>query len=188
MMRKLRWSMVIVMVSLAILSCSQQGKRNEAQAAVETQGNGGEETMAESPTNDSGKEFAPDFTLNDIGGKPFKLSSLRGKYVMLDFWGSWCIWCVRGFPKMKEYYAKYNDKFEIVGIDCRDSQESWKETVNTQQLPWLHVYMPDDSPLMETYNIQGFPTKVIIAPDGTLVQTFIGESDDFYTTLDNLFQ
>ena len=46
---------------------------------------------------------APDFTLNDINGQPPKLSSLRGKYVILDFWGSWCVWCIKGFPKMKEY-------------------------------------------------------------------------------------
>lgn len=50
---------------------------------------------------------APDFTLNDINGKPFSLSGLRGKYVVIDFWGSWCIWCIKGMPKMKEYYEKY---------------------------------------------------------------------------------
>ncbi len=44
---------------------------------------------------------APDFTLNDINGKPFSLSSLRGKYVVIDFWGSWCIWCIKGMPKIE---------------------------------------------------------------------------------------
>lgn len=47
---------------------------------------------------------APDFTLKDIKGNDFKLSSLRGKIVVLDFWGSWCGWCIKGMPKMKEYY------------------------------------------------------------------------------------
>ena len=60
---------------------------------------------------------APDFTLNDINGKPLSLSSLRGKHVVLDFWGSWCGWCIKGMPQMKEYYAKYKDKLEILGID-----------------------------------------------------------------------
>ena len=49
---------------------------------------------------------APDFTLDDINGKPFTLSSLRGKYVVLDFWGSWCGWCIKGMPDMKKYYEK----------------------------------------------------------------------------------
>ncbi|MBQ6062717.1 MAG: redoxin domain-containing protein [Prevotella sp.] len=187
-MRKSLWSMVLVMSSLLILSCSQQGKGNADQAANEGQGNGTEELAQQEQANDMGKNLAPDFTLKDMDGNPLRLSSLRGKYVVLDFWGSWCVWCIRGIPKMKEYYTKYDGKFEIVGVDCHDSQEDWQETVKAQQMPWLHVYMPDDSPLLQAYQIQGFPTKVIIAPDGTLVQTFIGESDDFYTTLDSLFQ
>ena len=55
-------------------------------------------------------DMAPDFTLNDIDGNPLSLSSLRGKYVVLDFWGSWCVWCIKGMPEMKKYYAKYKDK------------------------------------------------------------------------------
>ena len=57
---------------------------------------------------------APDFTLKDIKGNDFKLSSLRGKIVVLDFWGSWCGWCIKGMPKMKEYYEKYKGKFEFL--------------------------------------------------------------------------
>lgn len=78
---------------------------------------------------------APDFTLDDLKGKPLQLSSLRGKYVVLDFWGSWCIWCIRGIPKMKEYYAKYEGKFEILGVDCNDSPEKWKAAVEEHALP-----------------------------------------------------
>ena len=66
---------------------------------------------------------APDFTLPDIEGKSFTLSSMRGQWVILDFWGSWCGWCIKGIPDMKKYYEKYAGKFEIIGIDCRDTQE-----------------------------------------------------------------
>ena len=68
-------------------------------------------------------DFAPDFELPDLQGNPLKLSSLRGKYVVLDFWGSWCIWCIRGVPRMKEAYSKYKDKMEILGVDCQDTEE-----------------------------------------------------------------
>ena len=131
---------------------------------------------------------APDFTLNDLNGKPLKLSSLRGKYVILDFWGSWCGWCIKGIPQMKEYYTKYAGKFEILGIDCNDTEQKWKDAVAKHELPWLHVYNPKTSSVLTDYGIQGFPTKIIIGPDGKIVKTIVGEDPAFYTLLDELFK
>ena len=131
---------------------------------------------------------APNFTLNDLDGKPLSLASLRGKYVILDFWGSWCIWCIRGIPKMKEYYEKYQGKFEILGIDCNDTDEKWREAVKKHELPWLHVYNPRESSVLKDYGIQGFPTKIIVGPDGKIVKTIVGEDPQFYTLLDELFK
>lgn len=131
---------------------------------------------------------APDFTLNDINGNPFTLSSLRGKYVILDFWGSWCGWCIKGFPEMKQYYQKYKGKFEILGVDCSDTEEAWKKAVNENQLPWLHVFNPQDNKnLQESYGITGYPTKIIVGPDGKIVKTIVGEDPKFYEFLDELF-
>lgn len=130
---------------------------------------------------------APDFTLNNINGKPFKMSSLKGKYVVLDFWGSWCGWCIKGFPKMKEYYQKYKGKFEILGVDCNDTPEKWKAAVKKHELPWLNVYNPRESKVLADYAIQGFPTKIIVGPDGKIVKTIVGEDPAFYTLLDELF-
>lgn len=131
---------------------------------------------------------APDFTLNDINGKPLSLSSLRGKYVVLDFWGSWCVWCIKGFPKMKEYYEKYKGKFEILGIDCNDTEAKWKAAVAKHQLPWLQVYNPKgDNDVTKTFVVSAFPTKILIAPDGKIVKTYIGEDSSFYEFLDKTF-
>ena len=130
---------------------------------------------------------APQFTLNDINGKPLALSSLRGKYVILDFWGSWCVWCIKGFPQMKEYYAKYPGKFEILGVDCNDTEDKWKAAVEKHQLPWLHVYCPKDATVLADYGVTGFPTKIVIGPDGKIVKTIVGEAPEFYTMLDELF-
>ena len=127
---------------------------------------------------------APDFTLKDIHGKDLTLSSLRGKYVVLDFWGSWCGWCIKGMPKMKEYYTKYKGKMEILGIDCNDTEEKWKKAVTEHELPWLHVYNPKQGTIPQTYAIQGFPTKFILSPDGKIAKIFVGESEDFYKYLD----
>lgn len=130
---------------------------------------------------------APDFTLNDINGKPLALSSLRGKYVVLDFWGSWCGWCIKGFPEMKEYYKKYAGKFEILGIDCNDTEDKWKKAVADNELPWLHVYNPRNSDVTTQYAITGFPTKIIIDPEGKIAKTVVGESPEFYKFLDEKF-
>ena len=83
--------------------------------------------------------LAPEFTLKDLDGKNFDLSSLRGKYVVLDFWGSWCGWCIKGIPEMKKAYEKYKGKIEFVGIDCNDTEDKWKKAVAEHQLPWINV-------------------------------------------------
>lgn len=144
--------------------------------------------MAEKRKNVADGMMAPDFTLNDINGKPLALSSLRGKYVILDFWGSWCIWCIRGIPMMKQYYDKYKGKLEILGIDCNDTEDKWKAAVNQYGIPWLHVYNPRTSDLLATYAVQGFPTKIVIDPEGRIARTIVGEDPKFYEYLDGLFK
>jgi len=131
--------------------------------------------------------IAPDFTLNDPTGKPLSLSSLRGKYVVLDFWGTWCGWCIRGIPKMKEYYSKYKNQFEILSIDCNESKEKWLAGLKKYEMPWLHVYNPDNTSVREDYAIRGYPTKIIVGPDGKIVKTVVGEDPSFYQFLDDTF-
>ena len=133
-------------------------------------------------------KMAPDFTLKSIDGSDLSLSSLRGKYVILDFWGSWCIWCIKGFPEMKKYYEKYSERIEILGVDCSDTEDKWKAAVAKHELKWKHVYNPKDSKLLEQYAITGFPTKIIIDPEGKIVKTVVGEDPAFYEYLDELFK
>ena len=135
-------------------------------------------------------QMAPDFTLMDINGKPLALSSLRGKWVIIDFWGSWCGWCIKGMPKMKEYYAKYDGKLEILGVDCNDTVEKWKGAVAKHEIPWLHVYWDKekgDNPV-ELYGVQGFPTKVVVDPQGKVAKIIIGEDPAFYDYLDEVMK
>ena len=147
-----------------------------------------EEAIKENEKNIAEGKPAPDFTLNDINGNPLKLSSLRGKYVVLDFWGSWCGWCIKGVPQMKEYYAKYSSKMEILGIDCGDTDEKWKEAVAKHEMPWKHVYHPENGEVTNLYAIQGFPTKIVIDPQGNIAKVVVGEDPEFYTYLDELFK
>lgn len=183
-MKKIYILMTLFVIALVGCANNDNKTRSEAQEKAETTAI---EELTPAVEEQVTSEVAPDFTLNDINGKPLTLSSLRGKYVILDFWGSWCVWCIRGIPNMKEYYNKYKGKFEILGIDCNDSEQEWKDAVKKHELPWLHVYNTPDSQLLNTYNIEGFPTKIIIDPDGKIVKTIVGEDPEFYTLLDQLF-
>ncbi len=131
----------------------------------------------------SGTIEAPGFTLPDLNGKMVSLSDFRGKWVVLDFWGSWCGWCVKGFPALKDAYKTYGDKIVIIGIDCNESEAEWKAGVKEHQLPWLNVYNGNDQALYQAYNIEGFPTKAIINPEGMLVDLTTGEDPSFFTRL-----
>ena len=105
---------------------------------------------------------------------------------MLDFWGSWCGWCIKGIPDMKACYAKHKDKLEILGIDCNDPVDRWKNAVAKHQLPWLNVRADEGSDIFTKYAIQGFPTKIILSPEGKVVKAFVGEDPQMYKFIDEL--
>ena len=125
----------------------------------------------------------PELGLKDLDGNVLELKSLRGKYVVLDFWGSWCTWCIKGFPKLKEYYAKYKDRLEIVGIDCNDTAEKWAAAVKKHKVPWLHV-RSEDGIIEQKFRVTGYPYKVLISPEGTVLKAYLGETEEFYHYLD----
>ena len=131
---------------------------------------------------------APDFTAQKVDGTNFTLSSLQGKYVVLDFWGSWCKWCIKGFPDMKEAYAKHKAKVEFVGIACRDTEEKWKAATAKYELPWISVLNPAANDLVRVYDVQGFPTKIVIDPQGKIVKIVLGEDPAFYDYLNTILK
>lgn len=131
----------------------------------------------------SGTVTAPGFTLPDLNGRKVSLSDYKGRWVVLDFWGSWCGWCIKGFPALKKAYADYGDKIVIIGIDCNESEAEWRAGVKAHDLPWLQLYNGNESKLYTDYNIEGFPTKVIINPEGKIVDVTTGEDPAFFTRL-----
>ena len=182
-MKKSVLTLTLLLLAVTLMAACA-GKAKPAQATEDTQ------TVEAGVDEAQAEGLAPDFELPNLQGSTTKLSSLRGKYVVLDFWGSWCIWCIRGIPSMKEAYTKYKDKMEILGVDCRDTEDKWKAAVDEHQLPWLQVRCPDEKlqTIADQYGIEGFPTKVVIDPHGKIINTVVGEDPAFYTYLDSLFK
>ena len=133
---------------------------------------------------------APDFTLKNLLGEPVSLTEFQGNWVVLDFWGSWCRYCIQGIPDMKQAYDTYHPKgLEIIGIDCNEPETAWIEALGKYELPWVNVYNPGgrDSAVTQMYQIQGYPTKIIVDPQGYIYATYLGEDPDFYEFLKTLF-
>ena len=156
-MKKIFMTFALLAVTISMMAaCANKSQKAQTNETVTAQ------TTAAEADDD---EMAPNFELPDLQGNPRKLSSLRGKYVIIDFWGSWCVWCIRGFPAMKDVYAKYKDDLEILGVDCQDSERKWRTAV-------------------EQY--EGFPTKAVVSPEGKLLKVVVGEDPEFYTYIDDL--
>ena len=118
---------------------------------------------------------APDFTLNDPEGKPVTLSSLRGQYVIVDFWASWCKPCRAGMPAMKELYKKYHKKgLEIIGVSDDTSHDAWKQAIAQDQTPWIHVV--DEFPIENRparvgllYGVHYIPSYFLLDKEGKVI-------------------
>ncbi len=117
-------------------------------------------------------EIAPDIDLPQTDGSNLKLSSLRGKYVLIDFWASWCGPCRAEFPNVKRVYEKYKEKgFEIYGVSLDRDKPSWTNSINSLGLPWKHV-----SDLkywgcapVKVYKVSGIPFTVLLDKEGRVI-------------------
>ena len=133
-----------------------------------------------------------DFTLFDTNGNPFTLSSLRGKWVVLDFWATWCGPCIASMPHLKEYYQKYAGKFEVVGVVNDSEEAAWEKMVKDMELPWINVINPkgvaEEKDLTNVYDIKGFPTYIILNKEGKIHKEYLGAQPDFYKELDAILK
>ena len=136
----------------------------------------------------SGAE-APDFTLPTPDGGSLAFSSLQdGKYVLLDFWGSWCPNCIEGLPRMQQLYARYGSRLEILGIDCDETAAQWRAALTRYDMPWKHVINDGGVDVSALYGVGGYPTKILVNPAGRIERVFIGEGGALYRYMDELFR
>lgn len=132
------------------------------------------------------------FASKELRGEPLSLADYKGKYVLVDFWASWCVPCRKGNPHLKQLYAKYKDKgFEIIGISDDDGNpEAWQKAVDKDGIGvWKHVLRGlkrVDGPAMydrtnsiaDKYGIHSLPTKILIDPNGIIIGRYGGGGED----------
>lgn len=110
-----------------------------------------------------------DFVLLGPDGKKVSTKSLRGKYVLLDFWASWCTPCVAEFPHLKELYNKYKDKnFEILSVSIDKNNQAWLNGLQKQALPWVQA-IDDKTSQATNFAVSGVPAKFLIDPKGSII-------------------
>lgn len=123
--------------------------------------------------NTSGTLPSPEIALNNPDGVELKLSSLKGKYVLIDFWASWCGPCRRESPNVVKLYNKYKDRgFTIYSVSLDDNMEAWKTAIKADGLVWPnHVsdLLKWNSPLPQLYGFTGIPHTVLLNREGNVI-------------------
>ena len=120
-----------------------------------------------------GKQVA-NFVLPNPKGADVNFADLKGKYVLIDFWASWCVPCRRSFPHMREVYKKYkSDKFEIYSVSIDEDKSAWLKAVKEENNPWLQS-LDTKNISQKGFAVTGVPSTFLIDPQGKIIAKEVG--------------
>ena len=115
---------------------------------------------------------APDVVAKDVKGESFRLDGLRGKYVLMDFWATWCAPCVAELPRLQAAHAAYKDRgFEVVGVSLDETKGAVTDFVKARAIPWRQIHNAScEADLVEAFGVGTIPATFLIDPKGTIVR------------------
>jgi thiol-disulfide isomerase/thioredoxin len=130
----------------------------------------------------------PDIVAKLLSGDEFSLKNYQGKYVALDFWGSWCTPCLAEIQSLKSLQARYSESLIIVGIACHDNLDKLLKTIDENKISWPQIMEGNEreTKYSHLFGVKSFPTKILIDKEGIVVKTYFGMDESFYTDIEKL--
>ncbi len=118
---------------------------------------------------DVGRPILEIASSNTLDSKKFSTDVWKGKFYLIDFWGSWCGPCIADFPDLKKLKMQFPNQLEVLGI-AQDKDEAWKKAIEAHGLNWTHILNgTQNDDFVSRLNVIGFPTKILVDPNGTIV-------------------
>ncbi len=116
-------------------------------------------------------DVAPDFEIKTVDGRPLKLADFRGKYVLLDFWATWCGPCIVELPQMKSIYDRFKDeaRFAMISLSADNDVQTAKKCIEENELKWHQGFIGRSSKVQSDYCVSGIPSIFLVGPDGKVV-------------------
>jgi peroxiredoxin len=115
---------------------------------------------------------APRLVVKDVEGNTLRIDELRGRYVLIDFWATWCAPCVSELPRVQTAYAKYHDAgFEVVGVSLDETKAAVQDFVRTRKLPWRQIHNAScGGDFVEGFGVGSIPATFLLDPQGTIIR------------------
>jgi len=117
--------------------------------------------------------IAPGFTLKTLDGKPLSLADYRGKWVLVNFWATWCVPCVQEMPFLQQTVTAHADRLVVLGVNMREDDVTIRNFAEQHHITYPLLVHPDDQ-ISLGYAIRGLPVTAVVAPDGTLFRRIVG--------------
>ena len=119
---------------------------------------------------------ASEFSLKNEARKSFSLSDLKGKYVLIDFWSTWCQPCIREIPFSKELKAEFGDNVTFVYVCIASKEDKWKEMINEKPLKGVQLFVEgkEEKQMTDDYQVSFFPTYILLDREGKIINVNSG--------------
>ena len=150
----------LVLMLVGVIGCTT--------VSLETAGDGS------APGLDTQYEVATDFTMSNLAGGETTLSDLRGRYVLVNFWATWCIPCRKEMPYLQQISVDHSEQLIVLGVNLNEEKERVAPFVSDMGLTFPILLNPSDA-LTAEHNVRGLPVSYVVGPEGKIVYRRIGE-------------